>query len=199
MLIVALTGGIGSGKSTVAAALARRGAVVVDADQIARGVLEPGKAAHTDVVDWLGSDVLNDDGTVDRQRVADLVFADDAARARLNAITHPRIQAEMMTAVLSSPPDAIVVLDIPLLTPETAGNYAATIVVETPVATRLDRLVGRGLRRDDAQARIEVQLSDDERRKMADYVIDNSGTPQDLEPQIDSLWNRLEELATPDT
>ena len=194
MLLVALTGGIGSGKSTVAAALERRGAVVVDADKVARSVLEPGKPAYDDLVAWLGTAVLDKSGAVDRQKVADVVFADDTARARLNAITHPRIQAEMATAVLSAPSNATVITDIPLLSPETAGNYQATIVVEAPVADRLDRLVARGLRREDAQARMDVQLTDAQRRQMADYVIDNGGSPDDLEPQIDELWESLQAL-----
>jgi dephospho-CoA kinase len=191
MLRVGLTGGIGSGKSTVARALARRGAVVIDADAIAREVVEPGTPGLAAVVERFGAGVLDGDGRLDRPKLAALVFADPAARTDLNAIVHPRVAAETARRIGAAPSDAVVVIDVPLLVEAARSGYDLVVVVEAPEAVRLERLVGRGMDPDDARKRMGAQATDAERRKVADVVLDNSGTEDDLERQIDALWAQL--------
>ena len=181
MLRIGLTGGIGSGKSTVAALLVERGAVLVDADRIAREVVAPGTPGLAAVAEAFGDDVLADDGALDRPALAAIVFADPQARARLDAIVHPLVRARAAELVAAAPADAIVVNDVPLLV-ETgqAGSYDLVVVVEAELETRVARLVRRGLTVDDARARIAAQATDEQRRAVADVVLDNSGTPEEL-------------------
>jgi dephospho-CoA kinase len=189
VLRIGLTGGIGSGKSTVAALLAARGAVVVDADRIAREVVEPGTPGLAAVVGAFGPGVLTPDGALDRAALASIVFADQEARARLDGIVHPLVRARAEEVVAGAPPDAVVVQDVPLLV-ETgqAGRYDLVLVVEADLETRLARLVLRGLTEDDARARIAAQATDEQRRAVADVVLDNSGTPDALAAQVERLW-----------
>ena len=191
MLRVGLSGGIGSGKSTVARALARRGAVVIDADAIAREVVEPGEPGLAAVVSRFGPEVLAADGRLDRPKLAALVFHDAEARVDLNAIVHPLVAAESARRMAAAPPDAVVVLDVPLLVEAARSGYDVVVIVEAPEDVRLRRLVGRGMAEDDARRRMAAQASDADRRKVADIVVDNSGSEADLEAQIDSLWGRL--------
>ena len=189
MLRIGLTGGIGSGKSTVSSLLAARGAVVVDADLIARAVVEPGTSGLAAVVDAFGTGVLSDDGSLDRPALAAVVFADPDARARLDAIVHPLVRARSRELVDGLAPDAVVVNDVPLLV-ETgqAGSYDLVLVVEADAETRVARLVQRGLTASDAKARMAAQATDEERRAVADVVLDNSGTPAELEAQVERFW-----------
>ncbi len=197
MLLVGLTGGIGSGKSTVAQMLVDRGAVLVDADQVARDVVEPGTAGFDEIVERFGEGVVSDDGTLDRGRIADIVFRDDDARRALNDITHPKVGEEMMRRVSEAPDDAIVVMDVPLLAegdPERAAGYEAVLVVEAPREIRLQRLEERGMDRADAEARMARQASDADRRAIATHVLDNGGTLEELAAQVESVWADLQSV-----
>jgi dephospho-CoA kinase len=191
MLRVGLSGGIGSGKSTVSRGLARRGAVVIDADAIAREVVEPGSPGLAAVVERFGDEILTADGRLDRPRLAALVFGDEAARADLNAIVHPRVAAETARRASSAPGDSVVVFDVPLLVEAARSGYDLVVIVEAPEDVRLERLVGRGMDPGDARRRMAAQATDEERRKVADVVLDNSGSEADLEAQVDALWARL--------
>jgi dephospho-CoA kinase len=189
VLRIGLTGGIGSGKSTVSRLLAERGAVVIDSDVIAREVVEPGSPGLAAVVEAFGTAVLAADGSLDRPALATLVFGDPEARRRLDAIVHPLVRARAAELAAATPPDAVVVHDVPLLV-ETgqADSYDLVLVVEADPETRVARLVGRGLGEPDARARIAAQASDDQRRAVADVVLDNRGTPEDLAAQVDRFW-----------
>jgi len=189
VLRIGLTGGIGSGKSTVATLLAARGAVVVDADRIAREVLEPGTPGLSAVVTEFGPGVLTADGALDRAALAAIVFSDDDARRRLDGLVHPLVRHRTAELVQAAPPDAVVVNDVPLLV-ETgqAGSYDLVLVVEADLETRVARLVDRGLTEADARARIVAQATDDQRRSVADVVLDNSGTPEELAAQVERFW-----------
>jgi dephospho-CoA kinase len=189
VLRIGLTGGIGSGKSTVATLLAARGAVVVDADRIAREVLEPGTPGLSAVVTEFGPGVLTADGALDRAALAAIVFSDDDARRRLDGLVHPLVRHRTAELVQAAPPDAVVVNDVPLLV-ETgqAGSYDLVLVVEADLETRVARLIGRGLTEADARARILAQATDDQRRSVADVVLDNSGTPEELAAQVERFW-----------
>ena len=193
--MVALTGGIGSGKSTVAERLARRGAVLVDADAIAREVVEPGTPALAALAARFGDGILAGDGTLDRGALARVAFADDESRAALEGITHPAINDEFTRRLRDAPADAIVICDVPLLVESTQARsrgYELVIVVEAPRDVRLQRLEARGVPRDDAERRMAAQASDEDRRKLATYVIDNGGDLAALEPQVDAVWRDLE-------
>lgn len=189
MLRIGLTGGIGSGKSTVAALLAERGARVVDADRIAREVVAPGTPGLAAVAAEFGPGVLAPDGSLDRPALAAVVFADPAARARLDGIVHPLVRARAAEAVAAAPADAVVVQDVPLLV-ETgqAGSYDLVLVVETDPEVRVRRLVERGLSAADARARIGSQATDEQRRAVADVVLRNDGGREDLAAQVDRFW-----------
>ncbi len=189
MLRIGLTGGIGSGKSTVSALLAERGAVVVDADRIAREVVEPGSPGLAAVVEAFGPEVLTADGALDRPALATVVFADPEARARLDGIVHPLVRHRTAELVAAAPEGAVVVNDVPLLV-ETgqAGSYDLVLVVEAEAEIRVARLVQRGLSEEDARARIAAQATDEQRRAVADVVLDNSGTPEQLAAQVDRFW-----------
>jgi dephospho-CoA kinase len=191
MLRVGLSGGIGSGKSTVARTLAARGAVVIDADAIAREVVEPDTPGLAAVVARFGAGVLDGDGRLDRPRLAALVFDDAAARADLNAIVHPLVALESARRMAAAPPGSVVVLDVPLLVEAARSGYDVVVIVEAPEDVRLERLVGRGMNVDDARRRMAAQASDDERRRVADVVLDNSRSEEHLERQVDSLWAQL--------
>jgi dephospho-CoA kinase len=189
VLRIGLTGGIGSGKSTVAGLLAARGARIVDADRIAREVVERGTPGLEAVVAAFGDGVLTPEGALDRPALAAVVFADPDARRRLDGIVHPLVRARAGELVAAAPPDAVVVQDVPLLV-ETgqAGSYDLVLVVQADLDTRVRRLVGRGLSEDDARARIAAQATDEQRRAVADVVLDNSGSVEDLEAQVDRFW-----------
>jgi dephospho-CoA kinase len=194
MLRVGLTGGIGSGKSTVAGLLRNRGAVIVDADEVARAVVEPGQPAFEQLVDRFGPEIVGLDGRLDRARLADIAFATEEGTADLNAITHPAVGKEFLRRMSDAPDDAIVVCDVPLLVEsETARSrgYEVVIVVEAPRELRLDRLEQRGVPRADAEARMAKQAKDEERRAIATYIVDNSGARQELERQVDEIWADL--------
>jgi dephospho-CoA kinase len=195
VLLVGLTGGIGAGKSTVSDLLAARGAVIVDADQVARAVVEPGQPALAKLVERFGAGILDGDGRLDRAALAKLAFADDESRRDLEAITHPAINDEFTRRVAEAPSDAIVVLDVPLLAESEQARkrpYQTVIVVEAPRDVRLERLEARGVTRADAEARMAAQAGDEERRKLATYVVDNSGDRAVLERQIDEIWVDLD-------
>ena len=189
MLRIGLTGGIGSGKSTVSGLLAARGAVIVDADRIAREVVEPGTPGLAAVVEAFGAQVLAADGSLDRPALAAVVFSDPAARGRLDAIVHPLVRRRTAELVSEAPADAVVVNDVPLLV-ETgqAPSYDLVLLVEADPEIRVVRLVHRGLTEDDARARIASQATDEQRRAVADVVLDNSGTPEELAEQVDRFW-----------
>lgn len=194
MLRIGLTGGIGSGKSTVAARLVELGAVLVDSDQLAREVVAVGSPGLARVVERFGADVLAADGSLDRPRLGRLVFGDPAALADLNAIVHPLVRArsEELTAEAAAGGAAAVVHDVPLLVENgLAGNYDAVLVVQAPLELRLRRLAGRGMDEETARARIAAQASDEQRRAVADVVLDNSGTLEQLTAQVDAAWARL--------
>jgi len=196
MLMVGLTGGIGAGKSTVANMLTARGAVVIDADAIAREVVEPGMPALAKLVDRFGPEILRPDGSLDRAALAAVAFVDDETRKELEAITHPAIGAEFLRRVAEAPADAVVVHDVPLLVESRRGfEYGAVIVVEAPLEVRLDRLEARGVARDDARRRIGLQATDEDRGKVATWVVDNSGDVGHLEKQVGEIWSELERRA----
>jgi dephospho-CoA kinase len=195
VLLVGLTGGIGAGKSTVADLLAERGAVIVDADEVARAVVEPGQPALAKLVDRFGPGILDADGRLDRSALAKLAFVDDESRRDLEAITHPAINDEFGRRVAEAPSDAIVVLDVPLLVESPQARergYQTVIVVEAPREVRLARLEARGVDPADAEARMAAQAGDDERRKIATYVVDNSSDRASLQRQIDEVWTDLQ-------
>jgi dephospho-CoA kinase len=189
VLRIGLTGGIGSGKSTVSRLLAGHGAVIVDADVIAREVVEPGTPGLAAVVEAFGSEVLTPDGSLDRPALAAVVFGDPDARRRLDAIVHPLVRARATEVAAAAPPGAVIVNDVPLLV-ETgqAAAYDLVLVVEADPETRVARLVQRGLTAEDARARMAAQATDEQRRAVADVVLDNSGTENDLAAQVDRFW-----------
>lgn len=198
--MVGLTGGIGSGKSTVAGLLRQAGAVVIDADAIARLVVEPGRPALAQIVDRFGAEVLLADGRLDRPALAGVVFNDPSALADLEAITHPRIGEEIATrfAAIQAEEAAapgvrrVVVLDHPLLVESgMAAGLDVVVVVEAPIEARVARLVQRGLDEADARARIAVQTDDASRRSAATHLIDNGDTLVVLGAQVAGLWHEL--------
>ncbi|GAA2648644.1 dephospho-CoA kinase [Streptomyces lunalinharesii] len=193
MVKVGLTGGIGAGKSAVSRLLASYGAVIVDADKIAREVVEPDTPGLAAVVAEFGKDVLTPDGTLDRPKLGALVFSDPEKLKALNAIVHPLVGARSAELEASAGPDAVVVHDVPLLTENgLAPLYDLVVVVDATPETQLDRLVRlRGMTPDEAAQRMAAQASRTDRLAVADLVIDNDGPLEALEPQVREVWERL--------
>jgi len=192
MLKIGLTGGIGSGKSTVASQFAGLGAVVIDADAVAREVIEPGTAGFRRVVDRFGPGILRPDGAVDRPKLARQVFADHGALADLNAIVHPLVAGRSAELMAAAADREVVVYDVPLLVEnQLQDDYDAVVVVEAPLELRLRRLVDRGLSVDEARARIARQASDADRRTVATIVLRNGGSVDELTAQVTAAWHRL--------
>lgn len=190
---VGLTGGIGSGKSTVSALLRGHGAVVVDYDHIAREVVEPGSPGLAAIVQRFGTGVLAPDGSLDRPALGAIVFADESARRDLEAITHPAVRARAVELESQASADAVVVHDIPLLAESgERGPYDVVVVVDVPVEVQVDRLVrDRGMSAEEAQARIGAQASRDDRAAVADVIVDNSGSLEELTAAVRDLWQEL--------
>ncbi|MBD0737969.1 dephospho-CoA kinase [Streptomyces sp. CBMA29] len=201
MLNVGLTGGIGSGKSSVAKLLVAHGAILVDADRIAREVVEPGTDGLAAVTAEFGPEVLAADGTLDRPKLGAIVFADEARRKALNAIVHPLVGRRSQELLAAAAPDDIVVNDVPLLAEnDLASFYDVVIVVDAAPATQIERLVRtRGMTEDEARARMAAQAGREQRTAIADLVIDNDGPLEELEPQVRAVWQRLRELAAAGT
>ena len=196
MILVGLTGGIGSGKSTISSLLEGKGAIIIDADAIVREVQLPGSAVLTELVAKFGAGVLAADGSLDRQAVANIVFTDPEALKALNAIVHPAVGKEMNRRMIEQrTTDHVVILDIPLLTENPREGLQGKIVVDVPVEVQVERLVKyRGFDEADARARISRQATREQRLATADFVVDNSGDLADLQPQIDKLWLWLNSL-----
>jgi dephospho-CoA kinase len=193
VLRVGLTGGIGSGKSTVGALLAEHGAVVIDSDALAREVVAAGSTGLAAVVDVFGPEVLTAAGELDRAAMGRRVFADPAARARLEAVIHPLVRRRAAEIEAAAPTDAVVVHDIPLLV-ETgqAGSFDVVVVVDAPVELQIDRLTReRGMTAEEARSRIDAQASRGERLAVADHVVANDSTPAALREAVDRLWTQL--------
>ncbi|WP_068928642.1 dephospho-CoA kinase [Planobispora rosea] len=193
MLKVGLTGGIGSGKSEVSRRLSDRGAMVIDADKIAREVVEPGTEGLARVAAVFGSGVLRQDGALDREKLGSIVFADSEKLASLNAIVHPLVGARVAELQSRAAEDAVVVYDVPLLAEnKLAPMYDVVIVVDASDEVRLARLTGlRGMSEQDARARIAAQAGREERLAIADIVIPNEGSLEDLDARVDEVWAEL--------
>lgn len=195
MPLIALTGGIASGKSTIAKRLAELGAVVVDADALAREVVEPGEPALAAVHDAFGDEVIREDGSLDRPALGRIVFADPDRRHVLNGIVHPAVlhrSHAAFDAAFARDRRAIVVYDVPLIDARGVGEFERIVVADAPVDVRVERLVRlRGMTEEDARARVAAQLSDEDRRALASDVIDTSGTLEGTLAQVDALWERL--------
>ncbi len=195
MKVVGLTGGIGTGKSTVSALLRRRGATVIDADEATRAVQAPGSEGLRQLVEQFGDGILTPDGALDRARLGDIAFRDPDARARLNAIVHPLVRGWMAERQLEAAErgDAVVVLDIPLLYESRgAGAVDTVVLVYAPEELQVRRLVElRGMTEAQARARIAAQLPIEEKRRLATHVIDNTGTLAELERRVDGVWSEI--------
>lgn len=194
MILVGLTGGIGAGKSTVAAMLAEHGAVIIDADAIVRELQQPGTDVYRHIVDEFGPGVVAADGTLDRARIASLVFSDEDARGALNAITHPPVMEAIAAHVERlRDTDVVVVLDVPLLVEVGGGEgLDCVVVVDAPEEERVARLAEqRGMSAEDARARIAAQATPDRREALADVIIHNGSDRGALAEQVDALWEKL--------
>ena len=198
MFRVGLTGGIGAGKSEVSRRLAAQGAILIDADLIAREVVAPGTSGLAEITALFGPGVLGPDGALDRPALGEIVFADAEKLARLNAIVHPRVGARMRELEDSAGPGSIVVHDVPLIAENNlAGTYDLVIVVDVPPRIQLDRLVRlRGMTKEQAQARIAAQAARDQRLAIADIVVDNSASLAELDRQVGDLWAELRRRET---
>jgi dephospho-CoA kinase len=200
MLRVGLTGGIGSGKSEVSKRLATLGAVVVDADKAAREVVEPGTPGLARIAETFGPGVLRTDGALDRAKLAEIVFADEGARGRLNAIVHPLVHEHMRAAeaaaVQTGGDSVVIVHDVPLLAEGSrGGEFDLVIVVDVLPDVQVERLAGRGLPEEQARARMAAQATREQRLAIADIVIDNSGTLADLDRRVAEVWTDLQARA----
>lgn len=195
--MIGLTGGIGSGKSEVSTRLASKGAVVIDADRIAREVVEPGTPGLARVVAAFGTEVLRPDGSLNREKLGGIVFADPDKLASLNAIVHPLVGERVAELQAQAAADAIVVYDVPLLAENgLAPMYDVVVVVDSSDETRLARLAEhRGMAEHDAKARIAAQAGREDRLKIADIVIDNDGSLDDLDARVDEVWDDLRSRA----
>ena len=193
MILIGLTGGIGAGKSTVSTRLAERGAIIVDADQIARDLQSPGSPVLARMAERFGDHILIEDGSLDRAAVAQIVFNDEEALQHLNGIVHPAMQDEIQAQIdAQRETDRLVVLDFPLLGENPRQGLAATVVVDIPYELAVRRLVDqRGMDEIDARARIDSQISRDERLSTATHVLDNSGDLAALDEQLDVVWAQL--------
>ncbi|MGV8968820.1 MAG: dephospho-CoA kinase [Microbacteriaceae bacterium] len=198
MYLIALTGGIASGKSVVASRLAQLGAVHIDADRLARDVVQPGTPALAKIVAEFGDEVIADDGSLNRQALGAIVFPDASKREILNGITHPAVWAkvvELCSAAQEANPDAVIVYDVPLLveaSPERPITFDLVVVVHAPSSLRLERLMKlRGMTRQEASHRLNSQASDAERLAIADVVIENTGSIETMLQQVDSLWDTV--------
>ena len=193
MFRVGLTGGIGSGKSEVSRRLAGYGAVVIDADAIAREVVAPGTPGLAAVVGAFGDEVLTPGGQLDRERLGEIVFADPEQRSKLNAIVHPLVGTRMAELETEAEPGAIVVHDVPLIAEnQISGRYDLVVVVDAPEHARLSRLIKRrGMTAEQARARMAAQASREQRIAVADLIVDNSGSLAELDRQVADLWTEL--------
>ena len=202
MILVGLTGGIGSGKSTVSQLLSERGAIIVDADAVARELQQPGTEVLRLMAEAFGQEICNADGSLNRQAVADKVFGNAEALKILNGIVHPAIGKEMNRRIEEQrSTNNVVVLDIPLLVENPREGLCGVIVVDVPVDIAVDRLVSaRGMAKDDAEARVSRQASREDRKAIADKVIDNSRDLEFLRQQVDEVWAWMQTLpaAAPD-
>jgi dephospho-CoA kinase len=189
-LFVGLTGGIGAGKSAVAARLATLGAIVIDSDRLAREVVEPGTDGFAEIVAEFGPEVVADDGSLDRPALGRIVFGDAERRRRLEAIIHPRVRARSNEILSAAPAGSVVVNDVPLLVEAgLAGGYALVIVVLADIDLRMRRLAeGRGMPADEVRSRIAAQATDEQRRAVADVVIVNDGSLAELHDRVDEVW-----------
>jgi dephospho-CoA kinase len=192
-VMIGLTGGIGAGKSAVAARLAAHGAIIIDSDRLAREAVAKGSPGLAKVVEEFGQEILDEDGALDRTALARRIFDDDDARKRLEQIIHPYVRQRSAEIVAAAPEGTVLVNDVPLLV-ETgmAALFDKVIVVLAAEATRVDRLVRlRGMSAEDAQARIAKQATDEQRRAVADIVIVNDGSPEELDAAVDAAWLEL--------
>lgn len=194
MYLIGLTGGIASGKSTIGRMLAGYGAVVIDADQVARDVVEPGTEALREIVRQFGPSVITEEGALDRPRLGELVFASDDARRRLNAIVHPAVRARTRSLIeraAQEDPEAVIVYDVPLLAEsESREDFDLIVVASAPEDLRTDRLVRiRGMSPSQARARISAQADDSQREAIADHLIDTSGTLENTLLAVAALWD----------
>lgn len=192
-----LTGGIGAGKSEVSRRLVARGAVLIDGDAIAREVVRPGTEGLAAIVAEFGEEVLLPDGTLDRPKLGRIVFQDPDKLGKLNAITHPLIGRRSQELFDRAPGDGIVVYDMPLLTENNLGSlHDAVIVIDVPVEMQLQRLVElRGMTEEDARSRIAAQATREQRRAIADFIVDNTGSLEDLDARVDEIWAELTKRA----
>ena len=190
MLLLGLTGGIGSGKSTVSAELASRGAIVIDADLVVRELQSPGGVVLNAMVEHFGNNILADDGTLNRQAVADIVFNDPEQLKALNAIVHPKVGEEIDSRIEAQrDTDNVVILDVPLLVESKAYETEGIIVVDTDPELAVQRLVEfRGFNADDARARMKLQATREERRAVAAFIVPNDGTQEELMTHIEECW-----------
>ena len=198
MYLIGLTGGIASGKSTVARRLVEHGAVHIDADELARRAVEPGKPALAEIVEEFGPAVLRRDGTLDRAKLGEVVFGDEAARAKLNAIVHPAVREltrKLIDHAIADDPDAVIVYDVPLLVEASVPEdlpFDLIVVTSAPRPTQVKRLVEeRGLGTAQAEARVDAQVGNTERLAIADVVIDTDGSMAHTMSQTDALWQRI--------
>lgn len=194
MLLLGLTGGIGSGKSTVSAEFARRGAIVIDADLVVRELQSPGGAVLAAMVEHFGDGILAEDGTLNRQAVADVVFNDPEQLKALNAIVHPKVGEEIDGRIEAQrETDNVVILDVPLLVESKAYETEGIIVVDTDPEIAVQRLVDfRGFNADDARARMKLQATREERRAVAAFIVPNDGSQEELMAHIDECWNWIQ-------